>query len=185
MRESKLAARYAKALLEIAIEKKELDKVHQDILSFQQASESREFVLMLKSPIINESKKLSVLNRIFGSGISEITASFFKIVVRKGRESYLIGLADEFIKQYNKHNEILTATFTTAVKVEDTIIESIKGLLKKSTSMKEVALEAQVDENIIGGFVLQYRDNLLDASVSGKLNTLKKQFTDKSYIKSI
>jgi F-type H+-transporting ATPase subunit delta len=57
--------------------------------------------------------------------------------------------------------------------------------VKKSTGFDTIEMEAVVNPNIIGGFILEYNNNLVDASISRDLRDISKQFQDNSYIHNI
>lgn len=78
MSEYRIASRYAKSLLGLAVEKKVLEEVKDDMkLLLEVSSENRDLALMLKSPVIGHSKKLVVLNMIFKGKVNDMTMSFF------------------------------------------------------------------------------------------------------------
>ena len=56
----RIASRYAKSLIDLAVERGQLEEVLGDIQSFQKAAENRDLYLLMKSPIINVSKKQQV-----------------------------------------------------------------------------------------------------------------------------
>ncbi len=62
---TRIATRYAKSLMELAMEQGKLTQVSADIISLNEASRNRDLYLMLKSPIINGDKKIAVLEAIF------------------------------------------------------------------------------------------------------------------------
>ncbi len=179
----RIATRYAKSLLDLAVENNKLDPIYSDILYFEQVTQSREFVLMLKSPIIKADKKVSIIKTIFEGKIDSITYSFFEIIVKKTRENYLPEIAAAFVDQYNLHKGIRKAKITTASAIDETLKASIEKTILESTDSKQIDLETVVDDEIIGGFVLQYDDKLFDASVARKLDLLKKEFNKNTYIK--
>src|SRR5690554_3125380 len=98
----RVASRYTKSLLELAVEQGQLEAVHQDMNRLLTlAASNREFKVMLKSPVINAEKKLKVLNALFTDAKSPLTITFFRILAQKGREGVLLDIAKEFHRQYN------------------------------------------------------------------------------------
>ncbi len=182
----RIASRYAKSLLDLALEQGKLEQVVGDINLFRDAISNRELLLMIKSPIINADKKQSVFKSLFSSRIEALTASFFEIIIRKGRENHLPEIADEFIAQYKKLKNITSATVTTASPLDSGQISKIKlELINLGLATGTVELQTIVDPNIIGGFVLEVQDQLYDASVKHKLAIIKKEILDNTYIKSL
>jgi F-type H+-transporting ATPase subunit delta len=173
MSELRVAVRYARSLFDIAIEKNMLDKIEQDAQAFLSICKSnRDYENMLRSPIVHGDKKLSIIKAIFGSSLSDITYSFINIVIRKKREIVLKEIFEQFMEMYNERKGVINATVYTAVTVTDKIKEDIVRFLEKETN-KKVELKSAVNQDILGGFVLQYEDKLIDASVASKLRLLR------------
>lgn len=171
----RIAGRYAKSLLEMAQEQNKLERVLEDVKSFKKASENRDLYMLLKSPIVNARKKLSIIDAIFDGKYDELTMAFLRILVNKGREPLLPEIADEFIAQYKKIKGITTVKVTTA---EPLTAENLAALQAKLTSSEVTAntveLETAVNKDLIGGFVLELDDKIYDASVAQKLEDVKR-----------
>ncbi|HSI75657.1 MAG TPA: ATP synthase F1 subunit delta [Lunatimonas sp.] len=184
MSEFRVASRYAKSLLDLAVEKRILDAVHTDMNRFLEIEQiSPDFVSLIKSPIVGSNKKLSVINALFGTKTSELTRSFFKLVSQKGRESYLPSIAREFHKQYNLHMGIQLAEVTTTFPIDDALRTEFKSIVKEISGKEKVELKEKINENLIGGFVLKIDDKQLDESISSQLRKLKLDFTQNLYEK--
>lgn len=183
---SKIAYRYAKPLLEVAIQENELDKVVNDVKGVQNALDNRDLHLMFKSPIIKPSKKLDIVKALFEGKISKSLYNFLTIVIRKGRETILPEILNAFEAQYNDYKGITPVEITTAVAMSEAELSAIKTkLLASKATNKEVEITTVVDPSIIGGFVIKIGDNLYDASVQQKLEKLKKQFSSDDYVQAI
>ena len=91
-------------------------------------------------------------------------------------------MVHSFMGLYNKANHIVKATLTTAIPVDKKTVEEVRTLLLTNKLTKSVEILTKVDPTIVGGFVLKYGDMLLDNSVERKLQLIKKQIQDKSYI---
>jgi len=184
MSATRLASRYAKALLDLSVEKMQLEEVHNDMEVFQKALANRDFGLMVKSPIINSDKKKAILKRIFGNKFNNITNKFMDIIIRKKREFYLPEIVHEFETQYKERKQITTATLITASAVDSGIVEQMKQIVRRDTGKANVVLETSVDESLIGGFILKFGDKLYDSSISHKLEKLGKQFDENKYVRT-
>jgi F-type H+-transporting ATPase subunit delta len=182
----RLATRYAKSLIDLSLERGELQTVHDDMQYLQAVSKSnKDFVAVLRSPIISPEKKQAIIQAVTDGHISELTSSFNRLLVRKGRESNLPEIAHAFIEQYKKHEQIFSVKLTTATPISDEIKQEIVDKVKSQSNMKTIELTAEVNEELIGGFVLQIGDTLVDASVAYDLNTIKKQFLNNDFIYKI
>lgn len=182
----RLATRYAKSLLDLAIERDELDTVYKDIQYLHAVSAiNRQFVVVLKSPVITPDKKEQILEAVTRGNIGELTNSFIRLLLRKGREMNLPEITTAFIEQYKAHQQIYSIKLTTATPVSDAIKNEIVEKVRSQSHMKKIELTTVVDEDIIGGFVLQIGDTLVDASISYDLNAIKKQFLNNDFIYKI
>jgi F-type H+-transporting ATPase subunit delta len=184
MSEYRIASRYAKSLLELAVEKGKLEEVHSDmVLLSTLCEEIREFTLMLKSPVVPPDKKLAILNEVFEGKVHEMSMSIFAILTRKHREGYLPQIAEEFHHRYNVHKGIEEATVITTFPLDEKTRNEFKEVVK-SMNNKEVELTEVVDESLIGGFILKIGDRQVDDSVSSRLRALKVDFMKNHYEKA-
>ncbi len=182
----RIASRYAKSLIDLAVEQNKLDRVLEDVNSFREVLKHREFKLLTKSPIVSTSKKQEIFKVLFEGKYDELTMAFFKILISKGRESYLSDIAVEFLSQYKKLKHISTVRLTTAAPLSDEALAAIKEKLVQSTvTDDQVEMTVEVDSELIGGFIIEFEDNIYDASVANKLDELKKGFRDNKYISMI
>lgn len=179
----RLANRYAKSLIDLAIEKGQLENIFADMQWLQAVCKSsREFVTVLKSPVIKADKKEKIVEAVTKSTVGEITTAFIRLMIRKSRESYLPEVATAFITQYKVHKNIYTVKLTTAVPVSDSLKNEIVEHIRKNSEMKTIELETMVNEKLIGGFVLQAGDKLVDGSVLYDLQTIARQFENNDFI---
>jgi len=183
MQNPRLAQRYAKSLIDLSAEMNELDLFHDDMMLLHSiGTESREFVLMLKSPVINADKKNKIVDAVTKNKLSKITQTFIKLLCSKNRESLLPEIISSFIEQYNKTKGIHKVKLTTAFPVSEEIKNIFVQKIESSYSLKNIELEANVNENLIGGYVLEMEGKLIDASILRDLNDVRKQFANNDYI---
>ncbi|MEI9945677.1 MAG: ATP synthase F1 subunit delta [Chitinophagaceae bacterium] len=182
----RLAARYAKSLIDLSLERGELEQVFADMQWLEAVCKSNpDFVNLLRSPVIKGDTKKKILTAVTAGKLSELTAAFNTLLITKARESNLPEIATAFISQYKTHKNIHIVKLTTAAPVSDAVKEAIINQVKKSAGIQNVELEAKVDEAIVGGFVLQVGDKLVDASIAYDLKTIAKQFDNNDFIYKI
>ena len=182
----RLAARYAKSVLDLAIEKGQLDAVYTDMLLLQGLiRSSRELANLLKSPIINPDKKDKILNAITAGKVSGITSTFIKLLITKNREVYLAEIVNAFVDQYKEYKGIQTVKLTTAVPVSEELKKTIVDKISADKSLKNIELVTAIDEKLIGGFVLEIGDEMVDGSIAFDLKNIKKQFQNNDFIYKI
>ncbi len=175
-----VATRYAKSLLDLAVEKGQLEAAYTDMLQVKSVCDSsKEFINFLNSPIIKADKKTATIKAVFEGKLSAITSGFLAIVAAKRRESVIPAMAASFIEQYREHKNILTAVVTSANGLDAATKQKALDLVKSQLS-GEVELVEKVDANIIGGFILKIGDKQLDKSVARQLSNMKKELTNKA-----
>ena len=175
---TRIASRYAKSLIDLAVEGNKLDRILEDVQSFQEVLKNRDFYLLMKSPVVKNSKKQQIVKKIFEGKYDELTMSFLKILISKNRESYLPDIAREFIEQYRKIKHISKVKITTASALSEKAITALrKKLVASEVTDDNVELTTATDPNLVGGFILEFDDKIYDASIKHKLEQLKKEFS--------
>jgi F-type H+-transporting ATPase subunit delta len=183
MRETRVSYRYAKSLLDLAIEKGQLEQVREDMqLVRDTVHESRELEILLKSPVVKTDKKQDILKAIFGGKIGVITTEFIDIITRKRREAELEIIAESFLTQYRINKNIVTAVITTAAALDDTLRKQVLEIVRKMAGT-EVELTEKIDTSLIGGFVLRVGDRQVDTSLIRQIRMLDRNFSENPFIK--
>ena len=184
MADSRVASRYVKSLLGLAVEQGVLDEVHRDMQLFNRVcKENRNFVAMLRSPVIRHENKRAVLKKIFTGKVGTLTMAIINIVTLKNREPILPAIASEFHNAYNVYKEIGKAYLTTTVPADKDLLEVMEALSKKLANKQTIEMETAVDSELIGGFVLNVGDRQIDASIRSKLRKLELKFEENYYTK--
>lgn len=173
MSEAVVAYRYAKALIDLAIEQKSVEAVNQDMALFASVCEqNKEFTAVMANPIVRHEDKKNILNKVFSGKVSEITMAIFKILTSKNRENLLRPIALEFQKLYQDLNKIQKASVTSVVALTDKQKAEFSKMVEDASG-KKVILEEKVDGSLIGGFILKVGDTQIDTSIKKRLNDLK------------
>jgi|SRR5579862_8594506 len=182
----RLAARYAKSLIDLSMEKNQLDAVYQDMLFLQAICLSnRDFVNLLRSPIIPSDKKEKIFKAIAQDRLGEITGIFNRLLIAKGREAYLPEIVSAFIQQYKDHKGISIVKLITAVPASDELKRLITDKLRTDMNLRQIELHTEINPEIIGGFVLEIGDKLVDASVAFDLHNIRKEFESNDFVYKI
>ncbi len=183
MNNPRLAARYAKSLVDLSIEQNKLEEVYADMKFISSVSDSNaDFVSILKSPVIPTDKKEKIIEAITKGRVSELTLLFIRLLMRKTRESNLPQIVKAFIQQYNKLKNIHPVKITTAVPISQELKDAIVAQIKLDPDLQNIELKEYVQDSLIGGFKLELGDILVDATISHDLHDIKKQFLSNEYI---
>jgi len=178
----RIASRYAKSLIDLAGEQGKLDRVLEDMKLFAEVSKVRDMALLLKSPVVSMDRKSKVFEAIFSGKVDQLTFAFLDIILKKGRESLLSEIAQEFIHQYREIKGISIVEVTSAEALSAETLESIRRkLVDSKLTHGQIEFKTKVDPALIGGFVIAFEDKLYDASVRHQLDLLRKEFDSKEY----
>lgn len=184
MADSRVASRYVRSLLGLAVEQNALEPVHADMLMFDRVCDSnRDFLVMMRSPVIKHELKRDILEKLFKARVHKLTWAILDIITRKNRESLLPAIADNFHKAYNEYHKIGFATVTSATPLDAKLRGEINAVAMKLADRSKTELVEKVDASLVGGFILNVGDKQIDASIASKLRALKLNFSYNPYIK--
>lgn len=186
MQNPRLAARYAKSLVDLALERNQLEVVFADMKYLLEVCKgSRDLTNLLRSPVVKGDKKEKIINAVIGTNIGEMSTAFIRLLTLKGRESHLPEIADAVIEHYNLIKGIHKVKLSTAAPASTEILNAITRKVQDDLSLQNVQLENEVNEALIGGFQLEFNGKLIDASIARDLRDIKKQFQKNIYVPSI
>ena len=105
--------------------------------------------------------------------------------MKKGREGDLPEIAVAFVEQYNEMKGIHVVKLSTATELTAELKTAIESKITKAQGFPTIELESSVDEKLIGGFVLEFDNKLVDASILNDLKVIKQQFLQNSFVEKI
>lgn len=168
-----IAKRYAKALLESAVEKNEVDAVREDLsLVNEIINKSSDLKNVILNPTFNEGKVEEIIFDVFNSKISEITLNFIKMVLKTHRMNMFEDISYWYCEFDDKLKNKLKISVTSAVVLNDETKERLKQKLENKFK-KTILLNYTVDESIIGGIVIKAEDKIIDGSIKNRYERLK------------
>ncbi|MDM9629929.1 ATP synthase F1 subunit delta [Robiginitalea aurantiaca] len=174
MSEHRAAYRYAKALMDLAIEQNNVSAVEKDMRLVLDTIEQNESLTdVLRSPVLTGSDKNSALKALFKNS-QPLTSELFNLLASNKRIGILKEVAQQYITLYDQMQGQEIATVVTAVPLNKDLEAKILKKLEE-ISGKEVTLENEIDADLIGGFILKVGDLEYNASVSGKLEKLERK----------
>ena len=183
MKNTRIAQAYGKALFDFAREVQIIEDVSRDMnLILRVIKSNRDFKLLLASPIIRVDKKIAVINGIFEKHIHATTLKYLRIIVRKRREKYIPDIAEKYDHFYKEYKGIKTARLITAGKIDEQTKESILEYLRGTTGAM-IELTEEIDNELIGGFLLKFDDKQYDASILKQIKLLQRDFDENIYVR--
>ncbi|HAD85926.1 MAG TPA: F0F1 ATP synthase subunit delta [Rhodospirillaceae bacterium] len=171
---SGLAGRYATALYELAEADKQLDTVAQDLSAISDmVADSDDLSRLIRSPVIARDDQIAAMDAILTeAGVSELTKRFIGVVAQNRRLFALTGMIKQFQGILARRRGELTAEVTTAQALTDAQRQAIEDGLKKAMGTK-VAVDARVDEDLLGGLMVKVGSRMIDSTIKTKLQQLR------------
>ncbi len=170
---SKVAYRYAQALLDLSEEQKVTDKINEDMTYLHNVCvESKDFTNLLSSPIVDAKKKSDVFKALFETKMDKMSFGFLDLIVKNQREGLIAEIAEGFVKLYRKNKNILDVAVTSAVPLNEKTRAAIIAKINDKFN-GTIELTEKVDPELIGGFVVRMDDQQIDASIASQLSNLK------------
>jgi ATP synthase F1 delta subunit len=164
---------YAEALFEVAKEKGKLDAIRDELSQFADALDGdRELQVFFFSPYFSTAEKVAGLVRAVSDADPELL-NFLELLIEKGRVQEVFRIRRRLDELWKQENRRLDVTVTSAVELDAAVVEKVGEEIERQTGQK-VELAGRVDDEIIGGIVLQVGNMVLDASIRARLDKLRK-----------
>jgi F-type H+-transporting ATPase subunit delta len=168
-----IARRYAEAVFGIARDKGNFDRWTEELGRIAAAQQDAEMAALLATPAIGMSIKEKMLGQ-FLAGASPEALNMVRLLLHKGRFSMAPQIAEHYAELLNDLRGIATAEVVSAVPLSRSEVEAVGRRLSTMTGRK-VVVKPSVDPSILGGIVARIGDQLIDASVKGRLESLRRQ----------
>jgi F-type H+-transporting ATPase subunit delta len=164
---------YAEALFEAGKNRGKLDALHEQLGQFATAVDgSRDLQVFLFSPYLSSADKTEGIRRAV-SGAEPELLNFLDLLVEKRRMPEIFRIRREFDELWKRENRRIDVTVTSAVELDQAVVAKIGEEVERQTG-EEVDLSSRVDDEILGGIVLQVGNMVLDASIRSRLEKLRK-----------
>jgi len=169
-----IARVYAEALFGVAEDKGKLDEIHDQLGEVADAiAENRDLQVFFFSPYFASAEKRDGIARVL-SGAEPELINFLELLAEKHRMPVIFRIRRRFDEMWAKEKRRLEVRLTSAVELPSAVVKEVGKQIEDQTG-QTIELESDVDENILGGIVLQVGNMVLDASVRNKLERLRKE----------
>jgi len=165
--------RYARAVFEIALEKKELDRWQSDLSKMASLVKDADIMQMLENPKIKFEDKARLLSESL-TDINPLALNLLYLLITRGGLGILGGITSEYQRLFDSYRGIEQAEVITAVPLMDKEKQTLERQLEAVVG-KDVALKPEVDPSLLGGIVVKIGGKLLDGSTRSRLSDLKRE----------
>ncbi|MGB2958801.1 MAG: ATP synthase F1 subunit delta [Bacteroidota bacterium] len=178
MKNIRVARRYASALVISAEEGGVVEAVSRDLDRVGKVIEaSREFRLLLASPVVSPEKKAAVVEELFGRRVGRETMTFIKLLLQKGREEFLSDVIEQFRALLDEMRGIVAVEVTSALELTRDQERRLRKQLEQYTG-KHVRIHPRLDTSIRGGVVMRIGDTVIDGSITHQLVLLRERMAE-------
>ena len=169
---------YATALFDLAKEQNQVAEFENQVkVVIDIMGQNPQFMELLLHPKIMVDEKIQLIDTVFTGKVADEITGILTIIVKKGRQNVLIDILQLFLEMVSEYQGVIKATITSAVELNNEQLAQIKGKIENSTK-KNVELHTVVNQDLIGGMIIRVGDNVVDASIAGRLKTLKEGLTN-------
>ncbi len=169
-----IARVYAEALFEAARDKGNLDAVHEQVGEFVDVLDrDRDMQVFFFGPYFSSDEKRDGVERALVGAEPEVV-NFLQLLAEKHRMPVIFRARRQFDEMWAKERRQLEVTVTSAIELDPAIAQSVGAAIEQQTG-QSVQLTSRVDEEILGGLVLQVGNMVLDASIRNRLEGLRKE----------
>jgi F-type H+-transporting ATPase subunit delta len=168
-----LAGRYASALFDLARDQRQIESVGNSLDALSQALlDSKEFAELVASPLVGRDQAGKAFAALAPQlNLDPITGNFLGVLARNGRKKELRSVIRAFRRLAAEHRGETSAEVVTARPLNDDQLAALKAQLRTRAG-RDVAIDATVDPDILGGIVVKLGSQQIDASIRTKLNRL-------------
>merc|ERR1712048_15066 len=169
--EETVASRYGRALLDLALDNDELDKVKESMeLMKVTLNDVPELSNILSNPNIGPDKQKQLIDKIVSEGTPN---QFCNYLVSKKRIEIIPQIIESFENLCQQRDEVETAEVISACEMNEEELFGIAKQVQEAQGCKAVKIKPVVNPDLIGGFILRFGGKEVDMSIRGRLNELK------------
>ncbi len=171
------ARRYAEAAFEIAERDDSVETWMAALVVAEERLVDPEVTRFLSNPSVPATSRVEVLGRVVGDDVTGAQHNLLALMIRRGRFEQLPAVIREFRRLYRLREGIVEATVTSTSALDAAEAQALQSRLEAMTG-KRIELTREVDSDLLGGLQVRVGDQLIDASVRGRLERLRTDFTN-------
>ncbi len=169
-----VARRYAQAALELALEHNNLDEWRRDMTTLAETWEQTRIASRLSDPKLGRARRGQEAREVLKGRVNGLALNLVLLLVERGRAGMVPQVTAAFERLERERERRATAHVTSALPLTDVQRKGLQAALGRRTGLT-IDLAETVDPSIIGGLIVRIGDELIDASVAGRLRRIEAQ----------
>lgn len=181
MNDYRINTNYAKALLLLATDTGDIDRVAEDMRLVRDVmTENRELAVVFGNPTVKVDRKTAIVDALFAERVCSVTLAFLRFASRKNRSVNLRGISEAYIEMWRDVRGIVLSDLVTHQPIDDTARRMVTEMVEAYTG-KKVELHDRTDHKMLGSFKLEFDSKMYDARVRTKIRKLRIEFAKNIY----
>jgi F-type H+-transporting ATPase subunit delta len=174
------AARYAKALLDVAIAEADPEQAERDLSWFASLVQAHaELQRVLVNPVVPAARKRAVVEDLVArANVSAPVAKLILLLAARDRLVLVPDLLEVYRERLREHRQVVNAEVTTAAPLGPEHAEALRQRLAATTG-RSVTMTTTVDPSLIGGIVTRIGSTVYDGSVARQLETIRQSLNSR------
>jgi F-type H+-transporting ATPase subunit delta len=170
------AARYARALFDVALKESDVTQVQQDLTAVVSTiTENAELARVLASHTVPELARRNIIVSIGEKlGVAVPVGKLLGLLAERRRLELLPDIAAVYTERLHAHRNVLQAEVSTAAPLSAEAAQSLEASLSSVTG-KQVTMHVSVDPTLLGGVVARVGSTVYDGSVRTQLKKMRDQ----------
>jgi len=169
------ARRYARALLDVALEKGDT-ALRQDLEDLGQLyADNAQLRTMLLHPSVPAQKKTAVISALLKGRPTDLLQRLVGLLVQRDRVELLPLVAEAYVRLWNTAKGIVAAEAVSARELDETEARAVSAAAARAIGGKQVDLRRRVDASLMGGLLLRMEGRVYDGSVRSRLRALRER----------
>jgi F-type H+-transporting ATPase subunit delta len=172
--ETRVARRYAKGLLAVAVEEKKIEEYGTELQTVARLlTDNPELKNAVANPLFDRASRRNLVDMLIGKlSLSPVMSQFMRLALEKERMRYVPTISTVYGQLVDDYMNVGRATVTAAVAIPPAAQKQIQAALEKATG-KTIVLSVEQDPGLIGGIKAKVGDLVLDGSIRTQLESLK------------
>ncbi len=172
MRRHPVAGTYARAMLEVALERGSAVECEKELQAISDLLKHAEFKVFLENPKIPRGSKVEIFSKVLQGKISDAVLNFMTSIIRRGREIIFSEICVAYSEALDENRGRVHVTLTSATALSEGTRTAFVNALAKKLGREIIAAE-KVDADLLGGVTVRIGDTVIDGSIRAKLNAIQ------------
>ena len=169
------ARRYARALLDVALQKGEAEALRRELRETADLlAAHKDLRSALEHPALSAEAKKKLVDAVWGRRGSALLARLMGLLAERGRTALLPAIEETYGALWNAHRGVVAAEAVSAVPLDEGQARAVAAALRRATG-KEVELQSRADQALLGGLLVKMAGRTYDGTVRGRLRALRQR----------